>query len=237
MSVLVIIAIVISQWYYKDINNSIDPRVAPARELYKNYNRYAELNNFDSILILMDSIESIYSAIPHYRNGFEVGVLYNNRAASWLTIALYSEIRDSLERDSLIHLAESAIATSLDMYASWSRIYSDLEKDEVDSLLQFDFLKGLERYSEDDQKKYLGNRVQEIIETQSEIDRRISVSYTNRGIVYRYHEQYDSAVNSYIKALELWDRNLTAENNLNILLGQPVKKRNVIQRMFPPDRL
>ena len=36
---------------------------------------------------------------------------------------------------------------------------------------------------------------------------------------------------------ELWDRNLTAKNNLNVLLGQPMEKRNVIQRMFPPDRL
>jgi hypothetical protein len=47
---------------------------------------------------------------------------------------------------------------------------------------------------------------------------------------------YDSAAFYYNNAIELWDRNLTAENNLNILLNRPQKKRNLIQTLFPPEK-
>jgi hypothetical protein len=47
---------------------------------------------------------------------------------------------------------------------------------------------------------------------------------------------YEKAINNYQKAIDLWDQNLTAENNLNILLGKPLKKRNLIQKLFPPKR-
>jgi len=36
--------------------------------------------------------------------------------------------------------------------------------------------------------------------------------------------------------MELWGENLTAENNLNILLGRPVRKRTFIQKMFPQPK-
>ena len=69
-----------------------------------------------------------------------------------------------------------------------------------------------------------------------ETDRRLSVCYTNLGVIERTRGNYQEAIMNYEKALNLWDRNLEAENNLNRLLGRPIKKRNLLQKLFPPDR-
>lgn len=237
MGVLVILAVVISRKYYSDLDASVDPRIKPARELYEKYNSYAASNQFDSVFHLMDTIESIYVLTDHYATSFELGVLYNNRAAAWLTLGIFGEYYDDWERDSLVAMAETAVRTSMNIYETWSKNLGDLDEPQIRQAISDDFTGGLEGYSAEERQKFLKTRIAEITEAQSELDRRLSVSYTNLGIVYRHKEIYDSAALCYEKALELWDRNLTAENNLNSLLGRPQKKRNFIERMFPPERL
>jgi tetratricopeptide (TPR) repeat protein len=85
-------------------------------------------------------------------------------------------------------------------------------------------------------EKYLRTRTEEILEALEENPRRLSVCYTNLGLIYRYRGEYIKAAEQYKKAIELWDRNLDAENNLNKLLNKPLRKRNFIQRMFPPSK-
>ncbi|MEX0988500.1 MAG: tetratricopeptide repeat protein [Bacteroidales bacterium] len=237
MGVLTVVAIVVAQRYYGDKNSSVDPRIVPARKLYEKYNGFAMENQPDSIFHLMDTIESIYSSVEHYATSFEVGVLYNNRAAAWLTMGLFGDFYDTEARDSLVALADSAVRESITIYENWNDLYGEISDGQEENFIEESFLQGLESYPEDYQDQFIQSRIQEITEAQQEIDRRISVSYTNLGMVHRYRENYDSAAICYQYALELWDRNLTAENNLNILLGRPLKKRNFIQRMFPPDRL
>jgi len=237
MGVLVLIAIVISRKYYRDQEASVDPRIKPARELYEKYNSYAASNQFDSVFHLMDTIESIYNLTDHYASSFELGVIYNNRAAAWLTLGIFGEYYDDWERDSLVTMADTAVRKSMSIYEVWNENLGDLDETEIRKVISDDFTGGLESYSSEEQEKFLETRIAEITEAQAELDRRLSVSYTNLGIVYRHKEIYDSAALCYEKALELWDRNLTAENNLNSLLGRPQKKRNFIERMFPPERL
>jgi tetratricopeptide (TPR) repeat protein len=237
MGVLVLIAIVISRKYYRDQEASVDPRIKPARELYEKYNSYAASNQFDSVFQLMDTIESIYSLTDHYASSFELGVIYNNRAAALLTLGIFGEYYDDWERDSLVTMAETAVRKSMSIYEAWNENLRDLDETEIRKVISDDFTGGLKSYSSEEQEKFLETRIAEITEAQAELDRRLSVSYTNLGIVYRHKEIYDSAALCYEKALELWDRNLTAENNLNSLLGRPQKKRNFIERMFPPERL
>ncbi|MCK4748009.1 MAG: tetratricopeptide repeat protein, partial [Bacteroidales bacterium] len=67
-------------------------------------------------------------------------------------------------------------------------------------------------------------------------NRRLSVCHTNLGVIYRHQGAYVEAAEEYQKALALWDRNLEAENNLNKLLNKPLKKRNMMQKLFPPNR-
>ena len=236
MGALVFSGITISYFYYKSINESTDPRIVNARTLYEKYNRYAQNNEFDSIFSLMDSIELIYTSVDHYKNSYELGVLYNNRAASFLTMALYTDSIEITDQDSLINLADIAANKSIEIYTQWLGIFQDKNQTEIEKAISDDFYRGLENYDIDQKNTFLKNRIKEIQESQTETKRRLSVSYTNLGIIERHNLQYDSAAIRYKKAIDLWDRNLTAENNLNILLGRPIKKRSFIQKLFPPDR-
>ena len=235
MCALVLGGIIISHLYYKSVNASVDPRIVPARKLYENYNLFAQENKLDSIFWLMDTIESIYTRVEHYRNSFELGVLYNNRAAACLSLLMNEN--DAMERDSLLMVADHAINKSITIYEDWFAIYDGKSRQEIEKELEKGFLVGLEDYDEVDQQKFLNKRTREIIEAQVETKRRLSVSYTNLGLIYRNQLEYEAAALSYQKALENWDRNLTAENNLNKLLGRPEKKRNLIQKLFPPERV
>jgi len=236
VSALALLGISISHFYYKSINDSIDPRIVEARTLYEKYNVYAINNDFNSIFTLMDSVENIYNSVDHYRNSFEVGVLYNNRAASYLTMTIYSQDMDSIVKDSIFLLADIAVNKSIEIYEKWLTLYKDKSLVEVQQIVSNDFFAGLESYSEEKKDKFMGSRIKEIQEAQTETERRLSVAYTNLGIINRYKLQYEAAANYYKKAIDLWDKNLTAENNLNILLNRPLKKRNFIQKMFPDTR-
>lgn len=238
MGALVSLALVVSGIYYKNVNASVDPRIVEARKLYENYNLYAQKSAFDSIFRLMDEIEAIYSSVDHYQDSYEIGVLYNNRAATLLTIALYSEeaMENPLVQDSLMTLAMDAAEKSIEIYRRWLEKYPGKNKDEIERMISNNFLAGLEGYDTDQKEKFLKNRVKEIVETQTETERRLSVSYNNQGIIYRHKLQYEEAAESYKMAIDLWDRNLTAENNLNVLLGRPIRKQNFIQKMFPPEK-
>ena len=236
MCALVLSGIAVSYFYYGNINRSSDPRIVEARTLYEKYNVYAQHNDFDSIFWLMDSIEWIYTSFDHYKNSYEVGVLYNNRAASFLTMALYTGGIEIKEQDSLIMLAEIAANKSIEIYQNWLDRFQDKSPEEIERIISTNFYAGLENYEAKQKNTYLKNRIVEIQDSQTETKRRLSVSYTNLGIIERHKLQYEAAANCYKKAMDLWDRNLTAENNLNILLGRPIKKRSFIQKLFPPDR-
>lgn len=239
MIALSFIVLGFTYFYYRDVNSSKDPRVTQARELYEKYNNYTAQSNFENIFELLDSIEHIYNGIEHYSESFEVGVLYNNRAASYLTMAIYDykpERFSLLSKDSLLKLAQSSALESISIYESWLAKYKGESLNQINKILQQDFFIGFENYTEKQKEKFIQSRIKEIETAQYETERRLSVAYTNLGIVYRHFEDYESAINNYQKAIELWDQNLNAENNLNILLGKPLKKRNLIQKLFPPKR-
>jgi len=243
MIALVALAISIATIYYRNQNRSVDPRVAHARELYTKYDRYAYAGDFQEIFPLLDSIENEYLAVKHYRKSYEPGVLYNNRAAALLTIALYSDSIDShnnpfagITADSLVNMAERRLVTGIECYTTWLMHFEDKSPVEIKEMIREDFMNGLGDIDFALREQYLDARVKEIEKAVAENKRRLSVSYTNLGIVYRYRKEYERAIELYGEALELWDRNLEAENNINRLLGKPLKKRNFIQRLFPPDR-
>jgi tetratricopeptide (TPR) repeat protein len=80
------------------------------------------------------------------------------------------------------------------------------------------------------------NRVKEIMSARIETPRRLSVSYTNLGIIKRHENEVEKAYDYYNKALELWDENHAAKNNMNILFGKPPEKQSVLRKLFPPER-
>lgn len=238
LSALVLISVLISRYYYKGINDAVDPRVKEARLLYEKYNDYTKTNSFDSILYLMDSIEAVYSKYLHYRNSYETGVLYNNKAATYLTMALHMDSASyrSQRQDSLFNLAETMVNRSIVIYNNWLTRFENKNPDKIKNLIEPGFYEGLDQYSDELKETYVDNRIKEIKEAQLETKRRLSVSYTNLGIIKRHRMQYEEAAQHYKTALDLWERNLTAENNLNLLLGKPVKERSFLRKMFPPER-
>ena len=245
MSIFAFIAIVISKSYYKSLNETKDPRIVNANLLYEQYNKTASKNDFSKLLGLLDSIEFYYITNEHYQNSYERGVIENNRAAIYLTIGLFKDSLNPvlvpehlyhISSDSLLSIARTHLDKSIGFYENWENDFGSKDKQEVEKLVREDFFYGLESYSDKEKEKFLSNRIKEIETAQIENKRRMSVSYTNLGVIERHNNDYVKAIDYYHKALDLWDRNLDAENNINILLGKPLKKRNFFQKLFPPDR-
>ena len=221
----------------------MDPRILEARELYSTYNGMAQEGDYYRVFALLDSIERIYKQHDHYRNSFELGVLDNNRAAALLTLALHSETIapaahpfPGISSDSLVNLAEVHVNRAIRTYTEWHDLYASKSSRQILQTIEKEFLEGLEQAEPGLRSKYLEARVDEIKVAVMENDRRLSVCFTNLGLVHRHMGDNESAVKQYEKAIELWDRNLEAENNLNRLLNRPLKKRNLIQKLFPPGR-
>lgn len=245
MAALSVIVLIAAYFYYDDKNNMNDSRVVEARKLYEKYNEYIQINDLVSVFPLMDSIENIYKQFPHYENSFELGVLHNNKAAAYIIIGMYKDTVEAYyvmepysrySTDSLFDLAKGELSQSISLYSNWIERFDSLPSDKIEEEIKEVFLLGLDSISKEDYKKVLKKRVEEIEEAQKETYRRISVSYTNLGIVYRHQGLYEDAVKCYKQALDYWEGNLSAENNLNILLGQPLKKRSVLKRLFPEAR-
>ncbi len=242
---LVVITFFIARTYYQHQNDYVDPRILPARILYENYNKLANQGDLPGIFFLLDSIEVIYKNYPHYQNSFEVGVLHNNRAASLLTLALYRDslnhfsngLMKGLGKDSLLFLAKEQVLQSIEIYEEWISSYENKDVGEVKELIRKDFPGGSPLFKDRNIEKLIEHRATEILEGCRETRRRLSVAYTNLGIIYRHFEEYEKAAFCYKDALEFWEDNLTAENNLNILMNKPIRKRTFIEKMFPGERV
>jgi tetratricopeptide (TPR) repeat protein len=234
---LVVFAVGIAAWYYKYQNTSIDPRVVKAHDMYEKYNELTMNADYEHIFLLMDSIELIYSQIEHYKTSYEVGVLYNNKAAAYIAMALDSTIADTLYRDSLFALAEKNIIESIEIYIAWISHWENKTKDDIQNLLIPHFSSLETNYNDVQIQRFINKRTKQIIEAQIETPRRLSVSYTNLGIIYRHRKDYNKAAELYLLALDYWADNLAAENNLNVLLGKDQKKRSLLRKIFPKDRI
>ena len=148
MVTLVLCAALVAKFYYSRVNQAVDPRVKPARELYGRYNSLAQANNYTAIFELLDSVEAVYSKYIHYQNSYETGVIWNNRAAVYLTLAVYkdslpnmggSEHINSLGLDSLLILSENASLKSISIYQGWNQIYQDISVEDLSDIINKDF--------------------------------------------------------------------------------------------------
>ncbi len=242
---LIGISVFVSNRFFTKVNQSVDPRIVDAREAYQKYDEYTQANEFWKALHLLDSIETIYNRWEHYRNSYEIGVLNNNRGAIYLSLSMHkdsialpgdNQIFRNYSSDSLLALAEQHIRMAIGIYTGWKNETADLNESDLIAQVKESFLKESDLLNKRPLKDYLKNRLDEIEKNKEEINRRLSVSYTNLGMVLRQKQLFDEAVQSYLIALNLWNKNLTAENNLNKLVGKPQVKRNFFQKMFPATR-
>ena len=235
MTILAAVGMAIAWLYYGNINKSVDPRVKTAQLMYGRYNVYASENNHAKVLELLDSIKEVYSAIPHYRNSYEMGVVFNNRATVFLTLALADTVNIKIRQHHFL-LAEQYLQQSIGYYTAWMDDYYNKYERDIFDIVYASFANDSLLKDNKHLDAIINNRVKEIRTAQLETPRRLSVSYANMGIIRRHQNELEEAVKYYVKALDLWSENLAARNNLNVLLGEPIEKQSFFRKLFPPDR-
>ena len=245
MIALSAIVLIFFYFYYKNENNKVDPRIKDARIMYEKYNLAAADNNFINTFLYLDSIDLIYRSVTHYQSSFERGVLLNNKCAAIITIVLIKDSTDAsifpmeyrnLETDSLLILAKQDLQLSFMIYNEWYQIYENKSESEVKEIIRKDFFIDLEHYDVDRKEAFLQHRYEEVTTALLEKNRRLSVNYTNQGMVYRLQGKYEEAILAYKEAMDLWSDNLAAENNINKLMHRPIKEKSTIEKIFPKDR-
>ena len=230
MLVITVIALITAKIYYGNKNKALDPRTVHIRELHKKYTLFVEKDNFGDALVSLESIENEYSKIFHYRDSFEIGVIKTNKAALYLTLALYHS-PEEIEKKSNLNIAEKLLNTSLTYYETWEKKYTKLSEKDLSDKIELEF-----KDIVDNRTTIIDKRVKDIYVALKELNRRRSVTYTNLGIIKRHQKLFPEAVKYYKKAIDLWKENYTAKNNLRVLLGKDPQKRGFIEKMFPGDR-
>lgn len=221
--------------YYSYKNSSEDPRIISTKKMLQEFDGLMAEKDFENCLHLLDSIMAVFQRVPGYDESFEPGIVFNNRASVYLSMALY-EVSDSLERQALLNLARINLDTGIAIYHNWLGKYEKLGRQDLMNVAIPHFPPDEPAFKGRNYKAILDKRVDDLALAQKETIRRLSVSYTNRGIVQRHQYQQDEAVKSYIEAIKLWKDNYTARNNLNVLMGKPPKDRSIIDQLFPPEK-
>lgn len=226
--------------YYRQLNNLEDARLAATIDFHKKYALSVEKNEYGSALTILDKWETLYNNVPGYGDSYEIGVLYNNRCSLYLiqfeTDVLTSTSEDFTPPYHYLDEAEKYILTSISLYENWIQQYGSLSESVLSELVQQYFPENDPILKSKNIKKIRAKRVADLKLAQIETSRRLSVSLTNFGVIKRYRNDLDTAKQLYERAISLWDKNYTAQDNLDILLGKKPQKRSMINKLFPPER-
>lgn len=229
-----IAAIIVLSGYlhYKSLNDAEDPRIVEARKNMVEYNKLMSENEIGLALLVLDKVENIYKQEPGYKDSYELGVISNNRGSAFL-IKVEEDLiaEEELDTESLAQ-AKQYIKKSVDIYANWLTKVSTLNEDQIYKMVSPYFLEDDPAFKDLDLEKIIEKRVEDILASKIETERRLSVSYTNLGIVYRYEGDFVKSKEQYERAVELWPENYAAKDNLNRLLGLPVEKRSLLKQIF-----
>jgi hypothetical protein len=126
--------------------------------------------------------------------------------------------------------------SSISVYSLWLSEWENLSREEIETRAA-EMMKASDPALRDyDIRKLVKRRAENLLMAQIETPRRLSVSLTNRGTLFRHMQLPDSALACYKEALTLWRSNRVAENNLKVLLGGEPEKPGLIEALFPPDR-
>jgi len=232
---IICISLLTAYIYYNGKNKAEDPRIVQTKYLFRQFDEQIKENKISSALPLLDSIEFMLSKVPGYKESYEPGIVYNDRGSAYLSIALYGD-KDSTERIRLLDIAKRNIDSAIAIYNTWLAKYSSLSVEEISENIKPFFSENDPTFNGKYYNKILHKRVEDLVLAQKETPRRLSVCFTNLGIVQRHQYKQNEAVESYIKAIKLWKDNYTARNNFNVLMGKPPKDRSIIDKLFPPDK-
>lgn len=230
------LAVLFAFFYYRSLNSAQDPRTDKARRYLARYDKEPSGPDRSESFSLLDSAFLIFSALPDYSGSFEMGVIYNNKCSNLLIAAMYDSSLGMIEKNTLLDLAGTYCDSSIMVYQRWLSEWEKLSEEEILNRIK-PFMK------EDDPafrgynfKRILNRRVKYISEARHETPRRLSVSLTNKGTIFRHRLMPDSAAAYYHQALLLWKDNRIATSNVSVLMGGDPVKPSVIESLFPPDK-
>ena len=231
-----LIAIIFAFFYYRSVNRAEDPRVTKAREYLIDYEKAAGTLNLIEVFPYLDSADVIYRSLPDYRYSFETGVIYNNKSSMLLLMALYDTEVIEHEKKSLLDLAMKYCDSSINVYQKWISEWDTLSPATI-ALKVKPYMNAADPAFEGlNFERIFSKRVTNIITAQIETPRRLSVSLSNKGTIFRHLIMPDSALAYYTKALSIWNDNRTARSNMSVLMGGEPVKPTVIESLFPPDK-
>jgi tetratricopeptide (TPR) repeat protein len=231
-----LLTIAFAFFYYRSINRSEDPRIQKAREFLLQYDRISGKRTSLAAFPLLDSAEAIFRSLPDYATSFENGLIYNNKSSALLVMALYDSILQQTEKNKLLALSKLYCDSSITLYKMWISDWGNLSPESIAHRIKPYMQQDDPAFSGLKFKRVFSRRIEYITMAQVETPRRLSVSLTNKGTLYRHMMQPDSALVCYQQALSLWSENQTAESNLQVLLGGEPAKPSMIESLYPPDR-
>lgn len=234
--VVSVIAVLTALFYYGSINRSEDPRIDTARDILVRYDALPYGYDLTGKLNLLDSAGSVFRALPDYANSFETGVILNNKSSAFLVSALYDSTVNSSEKGVLLGLAMTYADSSITIYRKWIEEWGKLGRKEVERRIRMEMLPADSAFKGRNYEKLITRRVKNQLTAQVETPRRLSVSLSNKGIIYRHMQKFDSAAGCFSEALALWKNNKVAKSNFNVLMGGEPVKPGIIESLFPPDR-
>jgi tetratricopeptide (TPR) repeat protein len=222
--------------YYSHQNSLEDPRVAEARGELARFDQLMGEQRYAEALEVIDAVEETYLKTPGYAASFEPGMIMNNRGSVFLSMALYDSLATPEEKSNLLRLAEEEFLAGIDIYTRWIDSAGQLSTEQVRANITPYFNPADEVFKGRNVPHIMNKRIDDIILAQLETPRRLSVTYTNLGIVQRHCLRQEEALHSYMEAIGLWKDNFTARSNFNVLMGKPPEDRSIIDKLFPPDR-
>jgi len=235
LSGITAISFAAAYFYYRAENSAEDPRTVGAKYMLKQYDELIAEKKYSDVFSLLDSIETVFNKVPGYSTSFEPGIVYNNRGSAFLSMALY-EVTDSTEKQQLLGFAQKNLDTCILIYQRWIDRYSDYTREQWLAEVSPGFSSDDPAFQGMDAEAILNKRVDDLLLAQKETPRRLSVTYTNLGIVQRHTYMQAEAMDSYILAIKLWKDNFTARNNFNVLMGIDPEDRSIVDQLFPPDK-
>jgi hypothetical protein len=235
LSGITAISFAAAYFYYRAENSAEDPRIVGAKYMLKQYDELIAEKKYSDVFSLLDSIETIFSKVPGYSTSFEPGIVYNNRGSAFLSMALY-EVTDSTEKQQLLGFAQKNLDTCILIYQRWIDRCADYTREQWLAEVAPGFSSDDPAFQGKEVEAILNKRVDDLLLAQKETPRRLSVAYTNLGIVQRHSYMQAKAMESYILAIKLWKDNFTARNNFNVLMGIDPEDRSIVDKLFPPDK-
>lgn len=229
-------AIIFAFFYYNSINRSEDPRIREARSLLTAFDSKGNTMDVTEALNYLDSVLVIFKNLPDYRSSYETGIVYNNKCSVLLMKALYDSTVTKNEQSILLRLSMNYCDSSIAVYKLWIKEWGTVSENEITDYITPLMTENMEPFKGMNIKKIINRRVKNILTAQIETPRRLSVSLTNKGTIFRHMMLPDSALVFYNKALSLWKENRTAESNLSVLMGGEPVKPSLIKSLFPPDK-